>query len=95
MNFQEFINPELLILIPVLYVLGEAIKKSAIHNKFIPLALGIVSVVLCALWVFSTNEIVGGKEILMAIFTSITQGVLIAGATVYTNQLLVQAKKEE
>ena len=95
MNFQEFINPELLILIPVLYLLGEAIKKSAIQNKIIPLVLGVVSVVLCALWVFSTNEIAGSKEVLLAIFTSFTQGVLIAGASVYANQLLVQSKKEE
>lgn len=95
MNWQDFINPELLVLIPVLYLLGEAIKKSAMPNKFIPLTLGLTSVFLCALWVFATNDVAEGKAVLSAIFTSITQGVLIAGASVYANQLLVQSKKEE
>lgn len=28
MNFQEFIKPELLVLVPVLYLVGVAVKKS-------------------------------------------------------------------
>ena len=35
--FKEFIKPELLILIPVLYLIGMAIKKSEVKDKSIPL----------------------------------------------------------
>ena len=85
MNFQEYIKPELLILIPVLYLIGVAVKKSNIADKFIPWVLGVVSVVLCGT----------GAQIATAIFTAITQGVLIAGASVYVNQLVKQTGKEE
>ena len=38
MDFTEYIKPELLILIPVLYVIGMAVKKTAlIADKLIPL----------------------------------------------------------
>lgn len=93
MSVQEYINPELLVLVVVLYLLGLALKKSKLNDKWIPCVLGAVSIVLCALWVVSTTPISGGKDVLMAIFTSIVQGILVAGASVYINQLYLQAKK--
>lgn len=95
MNYQDYIKTELLILIPVLYFIGLGLKKSKFPDKWIPIMLGSISVILAALWVFSTSEIEGGKELAMAFFTSLTQGVLAAGTSVYANQLLVQAKKED
>lgn len=95
MNFQDYIKPELLILLPVLYLIGTAIKKSNIANKFIPWILGGVAVLLCGIWVFASTPIATGAEIAIAIFTAITQGVLIAGASVYVNQLIKQTGKEE
>lgn len=95
MNFQEFIKPELLVLVPVLYLVGVAVKKSKIADKFIPLILGGVSVALSALWVFSTSEYAGAQQIAAAVFTAIVQGILIAGASVYANQIYVQSNKEE
>ena len=94
MNHQDYIKTELLILVPVLYFIGIGLKKSKFPDKWIPIMLGSISVILAALWVFSTSEIEGGKELAMAFFTSLTQGVLAAGTSVYANQLLVQAKKE-
>lgn len=95
MNFEDFIKPELLILIPVLYLIGLAIKKSTIADKFIPLLLGGFGVALSALWVFATTDISGGKAAVMAIFTAITQGVLVAGASVYANQIYKQSKEDK
>jgi len=95
MSFQEFIKPELLILIPVLYLIGIAVKKSNISDKIIPVILGAISIALCALWVFATSTYSGGQEIATAIFIAITQGVLIAGASVYANQIVKQSTKEE
>lgn len=95
MNFQEYIKPELLILIPVLYFIGVAIKKSKIADKFIPWLLGGAAVLLCGIWVFASTPIATGAEIAIAIFTAITQGVLIAAASVYVNQLVKQTGKDE
>ena len=95
MDFQEFIKPELLILIPVLCFVGAAIKHSNIADKLIPWILGGVSVVMAAIWVFATSDYAGGREIAMAVFTAITQGILVAGASVYANQLYVQSRKAE
>lgn len=95
MNFQEYIKPELLILIPVLYLIGIAVKNSKVNDKFIPWILGAISVVLSALWIFANSPIATGTEIATAIFTALTQGVLIAGASVYVNQLVKQTGKDE
>lgn len=95
MNYQDYIKTELFILIPVLYFLGTGLKKSKLPDKWIPVALGISAVLLSAVWVLATADISGLKEAASAIFTAITQGILLAGASVYVNQLYVQAKKEE
>lgn len=95
MNFQDYIKTELLILIPVLYFVGIGLKESKLPDKWIPLTIGIIGVILSAVWVFATSNIFCGKEIALAIFTSFTQGVLVAGASVYANQLYIQAKKDE
>jgi hypothetical protein len=95
MELMEYIKPELLVLVPVLYLIGVAVKKSAIADKFIPFILGVVSILLTALWIFATSEIGGTSDVVMAIFTAITQGVLIAGASVYVNQLVKQTGKDE
>lgn len=95
MELMEYIKPELLVLIPVLYLIGTAVKNSKIADKYIPFILGGVSIVLCALWIFATSAMGGTSDIVMAIFTAITQGVLIAGASVYVNQIVKQAGKDE
>lgn len=94
MDFQEFIKPELLILIPVLYLIGAGIKKSNIADKHIPLILGVVGVVLSVVYLLSTEPITSTQEVATAIFTALTQGVLCAGASVYVNQIIKQAKEE-
>lgn len=95
MNFQEYIKPELLILIPVLYLIGTAFKSSSVKDNLIPWLLGAISIALCAIWTFANVQIGSGAEIATAVFTSITQGVLIAGASVYVNQLVKQTGKDE
>lgn len=95
MNYQDYIKTELLMLIPVLYFIGMGIKKSKMPDKWIPITLGITSVTLSAIWVVATSDISGIKETLSAIFTIFTQGILIAGASVYTNQVVVQSMKKE
>jgi hypothetical protein len=95
MDFENYVKPELLILIPVLYLIGIAIKKSSINDKFIPFILGGISIVLCAIWIFAKCETFTVADVLFAIFGAITQGVLVAGASVYANQLIKQGIKTD
>ena len=95
MNFEEFIKPELLILIPVLYIVGLGLKKSKLSDTLIPLILGGIAIVLSAAWVIATSDISTLKDVAYALFISVTQGILSAGASVYVNQLYVQSKKKD
>ena len=95
MDYQKYIKSELLVLVPVLYIIGLGLKKSKLADKWIPLALGIIGVALSALWVAATSPITTGQEAAAALFTAVTQGVLAAGASVYASQLHIQAHKEE
>lgn len=95
MNFEDFIKPELLSLIPVLYLIGMAVKKSAIDDKHIPLILGVVGIILSAIYLFATEQIVGANAVATAIYTAITQGILCAGASVYINQVIKQEIRKE
>ena len=95
MEFQEYIKPELLVLVPVLYLIGMGLKKSALSDKWIPLVLGITGVILSAVYVLATGEMANVRDWLMGTFTAITQGILLAGASVYVNQIVKQSKKEE
>ena len=95
MELKEFIKPELLILIPVLYVVGIGLKKSKLSDTLIPLILGGIAIVLSAAWVIATSDISNLKDVAYALFISVTQGILSAGASVYVNQLYVQSKKKD
>ncbi len=92
MTYQEFIKPELIILIPVIYIIGMALKASRINNAWIPLLLGISSIALSTLWIIATTTFRTFQDIAMGLFVSVTQGILIAGASVYWNQLRKQSK---
>ena len=91
---KEFIRPELLVLIPVLYFIGMGLKQAqTFADKYIPLALGGFGVALAALWVVATSTIASPQDGALAVFTAIVQGVLVAGCAVYVNQLKKQAQK--
>lgn len=95
MEIEKYIRTELLVLVPVMYIIGMGLKKSKVADKHIPLILGTVSVILSALWVFATADLESGKEILAAFFTAVTQGILAAGSSVYASQLYIQSKKDK
>lgn len=93
---KEYIKPELLIVAIVLYFVGFGLKNTEwIKDKYIPIIIGIVGIIISAIYVIATSDINGYKEILTVIFTAFVQGILIAGASVYVNQLIKQIGKEE
>ena len=95
-QIMNYVKPELIVVAVALYFLGMALKQAqAVKDKYIPLILGGVSIVLCAVWVLATSEIGTGQQAAMAVFTAITQGILVAGLSNYVNQIIKQAQKSE
>ena len=93
---MNYVKPELIIVAIVLYFIGIWIKGTeSIADKWIPLILGITGIVICAIWVLATTPIGSGQALLMAIFTAIIQGILVAALSTYVNQLIKQANKIE
>lgn len=97
MSYQDFIRPELGVLIPVLYFIGKILKSSRIPDYKIPAILGVTGVFLATLYVAATSPLRTLPEIAMGLFVSITQGILVAGNSVYFHQLKKQHQngKEE
>lgn len=92
----NYIKPELIVVTIVLYFIGNIIKRSElIKDKFIPAILGACGIVLCLIWVLATSACGNAQEVLMAVFTAIIQGILVAGLSTYVNQLIKQNSKEE
>lgn len=92
---KDFIKPELLVLVPVLYLVGAGLKKSEIKDKLIPLMLGVSGVLLAAMYIGATSTFNGAQDVVYGAFAAFTQGVLCAGASVYVNQIVKQATKNE
>lgn len=96
MEFMEYIKPELVVLAVALYGLGMLLKMSEkIKDKMIPLLLIVAGIVLATIWVLATSVMQTYQDWLMAIFTSVVQGILCAAAAVLANQVYKQSKKVE
>lgn len=81
MEFINYVTENALILIPVLYVIGAILKGTErIIDKYIPLILLPVGIAL-------SIAIIGLN------INAVIQGVLVVGATVYSNQLVKQINK--
>ena len=84
MDFLNYIVGNKLILIPVLYIIGYIIKNTKIiRNKFIPLFLLVIGIILSVL--------MGGDTII----NNVVQGILVTGATVMTDQMIRQTSKKD
>ena len=82
MDIMTFVVEEGFIMIPVLYILGEIIKKTDIlENKWIPFVLLLISIALTPL--------------LLSGYTpdNVVQAILVTGASVLANELKKQAKE--
>ena len=83
MEFLNYISDNALVLIPVIYIVGMFLKGlEGVSDKYIPFVLMFVSIA------FSVAML--GLNV-----DSIIQGILIAGATVLSNQLIKQSKKDK
>ncbi len=92
----NYIEPKLVVLAVVLYLVGEMFKSSkVVKTKYLPVVLGAIGIIICGIWVISTYDIVTYKDVFAAIFTAVIQGVLTAGLAVYGNQVVKQLNKKD
>ena len=95
-RIMNYVKPELIVVAVVLYFIGTGLKQSqTVKDKYIPLILGGIGIMLCAVWVIASCPISTGQEIAMAVFTAIVQGILVAGLSTYVNQTIKQIGKNE
>ena len=93
---QSYVKPELVVVAIALYFVGVVIKKSeTVKDKFIPFILGGLGIVFALVWVLATSTFTGWQSILLAIFTAVIQGILVASLSTYADQLIKQHKKSE
>lgn len=92
---MNFVKPELLILIPIIYIIGMGLKKSNLSDKWIPFINGGVGITLSLMYIISTSDIYTFRDVTMLIFTGVTQGILVSGCSTYIDQLIKQYNKEE
>lgn len=82
MDILNYIVQEGLVMIPVLFIIGEIIKGTELlGNKWIPLTVLVVSI--------------GFTPLLLGAYTAdnIVQAVLVAGVTVFGNELIKQSSR--
>ena len=87
--YEAYLNPELAVLSALLYAIGAYLKKSEFRDKYIPLVLGAVGIVLAVIYICVLDGLSARN-----VFNGITQGILYAATSVYANQIVKQAKED-
>lgn len=81
MEYSQFIQPEVLILVVVIYIIGMLLKGlNKVKDCYIPWILLIIAIILC-IFLLGVNV------------NAFIQGVLITAAAVYGNQLIKQTQE--
>ncbi len=92
----RYVKPELIVVALVLYLLGQGIKQSqTMKDKYIPLINGAAGIILCGIYIFAVSETDTLQKAAMAVFSAMTQGILVAGLSTYINQLIKQWGKPD
>ncbi len=96
MDITNYIENELYIIVPVLYVIGIIFKKTeAIDDRWIPILLGVMGILLATGYKWANYLPTNPAEYVAIIYAGITQGILCAAASVYANNILKQIKKDD
>ena len=90
-EFTSYISPELLVLVPALYLVGMAVKRYGSDDRAIPLVLGLLGMMLACLYGLATMK--AGDTVAMTLFTGILQGIFCAAGAVYAHQSVHQWSK--
>lgn len=83
MDIGKFIMEQALVLVPVLYVIGMFLKNTpVVKDWLIP-------------YIILGCGILGAVSIMGLSAAAVIQGILVAGTTVFTNQLIKQTTNKE
>ncbi|WP_443722397.1 phage holin family protein [Ruthenibacterium lactatiformans] len=95
-SLQEYIKPELFVLVPLMFGLGAALKADKrFPSANIPYTLALVGMFLAAMYVMATAQLDSWQSVVLAVFTAIVQGGLCALASVGVHQVYKQAKEKK
>ncbi len=86
--FHQYAKSELMVLIPVLFVINKFIYNGNEESKHESLIISSVSIVLCGIYTFATVEVSDASSFLKAIFVSLTQGILYAGVSIFGRKFI-------
>lgn len=91
----KFVREEFIILVPVLLMIGWAIKnKTKCDNAEIPWLLCVIGSVLSATYLVSVTEFTSWQLVVQLIFNGITQGCIAAALAVLVYQIYIQQKNK-
>ena len=87
---EQYILPEIMILIPVLIIIGMMLKKASyIQDWTIPILLAVVGILLAVITIGAKDGYTSES-----IVTGIIQGILATGMAVYVHQLSIQTGRK-
>lgn len=87
---EQYILPEIAIIIPVLIIIGMMLKKAAyIKDWTIPIILSGIGIILSVVTIGAKNGY--SSE---SIVTGVIQGILATGMAVYVHQLSIQTGRK-
>lgn len=93
MEFQDFIKPELLLLIPILMGIASQLKAAPnVPDWVIPFTIDILGIMFAGLYV---GAVWVEGSLAMAIFTGATQGLLCALSAIGVHQTLKHTLTKE
>ena len=88
----QWIQPELLVLVPVLYFAGAGLRQTRLPARWAGLALGAMGVGLSLLYLLAACPGGGGAALA---FAALTQGILCAGCSALAGRLLRRGSTDE
>lgn len=87
---EQYILPDIMILIPVLIIIGMMLKKASfIQDWTIPMLLAVVGILLAVVTIGAKDGYTSES-----IVTGIVQGILATGMAVYVHQLSIQTGRK-
>jgi len=87
---EQYILPDLMILIPVLIIIGKMLKKASyVQDWTIPILLAVVGMLLAVVTIGAKDGYTSES-----IVTGIIQGILATGMAVYVHQLSIQTGRK-
>ena len=91
---REYIDPQLFIVVPMLWCIGMALRKSMLKNNYIPIVLLICSCRAALLYLTGAKPVLNAQQLRARVFAGITQGSVIWLFSWITYEKMLKDKEE-